>query len=305
MKNAIGNTAMKINGRRLSSWVLVLCVSSLCVLCASVVCCSAEPCRSGLQPGQRPGPYTAVAATGKERGQSYCYICETGDRPAAVIFARSMTEPLAKLVGKLDQALADPNPAEFRAWVTFLSDDQPTFDGKVVDWAKQNLPAVLMAWYPGQRGGNAVADVLLGDANPAGRLPVTFYSADAKLPAFDDYGMDGRTYRYYEGQALYPFGHGLSYTQFGYSGLKLDRTKHSFLDAVALGAFTVPGDGSLDFGAIVQKFADYGYEGWFVVEAEQDPRKNPPLKMAEVGYAELMRVMTAAGYTVETQSFPA
>ncbi len=84
----------------------------------------------------------------------------------------------------------------------------------------------------------------------------------------------------------------------------LDRTKQSFLDAVALGAFTVPGDGSLDFGAIVQRFADYGYEGWFVVEAEQDPNKNPPLKMAQVGHKELMRVMTAAGYTVETQGFP-
>lgn len=84
----------------------------------------------------------------------------------------------------------------------------------------------------------------------------------------------------------------------------LDRTKQSFLDAVALGAFTVPGDGSLDFGAIVRKFADYGYEGWFVVEAEQDPRKAPPLKMAEIGHKELMRVMTAAGYTVEMQGFP-
>jgi inosose dehydratase len=84
----------------------------------------------------------------------------------------------------------------------------------------------------------------------------------------------------------------------------LDRTKQSFLDAVALGAFTVPGDGSLDFGAIVQRFADYGYEGWFVVEAEQDPKKNPPLRMAQVGHKELMRVMSAAGYTVETQGFP-
>ncbi|HEY5081199.1 MAG TPA: myo-inosose-2 dehydratase [Bauldia sp.] len=84
----------------------------------------------------------------------------------------------------------------------------------------------------------------------------------------------------------------------------LDRTSQSFLDAVALGAFTVPGDGSLDFGAIVQRFAHYAYEGWFVVEAEQDPRKNPPLKMAEIGHKELMRVMTAAGYTVETQGFP-
>jgi inosose dehydratase len=84
----------------------------------------------------------------------------------------------------------------------------------------------------------------------------------------------------------------------------LDRSRQSFLDAVALGAFTVPGDGSLDFGAIVQRFADYGYEGWFVVEAEQDPKANPPLRMAQVGYKELTRVMDAAGYTVETQGFP-
>ena len=84
----------------------------------------------------------------------------------------------------------------------------------------------------------------------------------------------------------------------------LDWNTQSFLDAVALGAFTVPGDGSLDFGHIVNKFAGHGYEGWFVVEAEQDPKKNPPLKMAQVGHKELMRVMTAAGYTVETQGFP-
>jgi inosose dehydratase len=78
----------------------------------------------------------------------------------------------------------------------------------------------------------------------------------------------------------------------------LDRTKESFLDAVIKGAFTVPGDGSLDFGAIVKKLAGYGYQGWFVVEAEQDPKKAPPLKMAQVGHKELMRVMTAAGYEV-------
>jgi inosose dehydratase len=79
---------------------------------------------------------------------------------------------------------------------------------------------------------------------------------------------------------------------------KLDRSKQSFLDAVALGAFTVPGDGSLDFETMVKKLAGYGYEGWFVVEAEQDPRKAPPLKMAQIGYKELMRVMTAANYEV-------
>jgi len=78
----------------------------------------------------------------------------------------------------------------------------------------------------------------------------------------------------------------------------LDRTKESFLDAVIKGAFTVPGDGSLDFAAIVKKLAGYGYEGWFVVEAEQDPKIAPPIKMAEIGHKELMRVMTAAGYEV-------
>ena len=78
----------------------------------------------------------------------------------------------------------------------------------------------------------------------------------------------------------------------------LDRSRESFLDAVIKGAFTVPGDGSLDFEAIVKRLASHGYEGWFVVEAEQDPVKNPPLAMAKVGHAELLRVMAAAGYSV-------
>jgi len=79
---------------------------------------------------------------------------------------------------------------------------------------------------------------------------------------------------------------------------KLDRSKESFLDAVVNGAFTVPGDGSLDFASIVGRLASYGYEGWFVVEAEQDPKINPPLAMAKKGHAELMRVMALAGYEV-------
>lgn len=78
----------------------------------------------------------------------------------------------------------------------------------------------------------------------------------------------------------------------------LDRTKESFLDAVVKGAFTVPGDGSLDFEAIVKALAAKGYEGWFVVEAEQDPKVSPPLEMAIKGHKELMRVMSAAGYEV-------
>lgn len=94
-----------------------------------------------------------------------------------------------------------------------------------IDWADKNLSAILMGWYPGQRGGSAVADVLFGEENPAGRLPITFYKADEQLPPFDDYSMVNRTYRYFNGEALYPFGHGLSYTTFKYSGLKLDQTK--------------------------------------------------------------------------------
>ncbi|MER9934070.1 myo-inosose-2 dehydratase [Mesorhizobium sp. M0088] len=79
----------------------------------------------------------------------------------------------------------------------------------------------------------------------------------------------------------------------------LDRTRESFLDAVVKGAFTVPGDGSLDFEAIVKRLAFHGYEGWFVVEAEQDPVTNPPSKMARIGHRELRRVIAASGYSVE------
>ncbi len=87
-------------------------------------------------------------------------------------------------------------------------------------WADENLNAIVQAWYPGQAGGTAVADVLLGHYNPAGRLPVTFYRATADLPDFKDYRMAGRTYRYFDGRPLYPFGHGLSYTHFNYANLR-------------------------------------------------------------------------------------
>ncbi|MCX6271656.1 MAG: glycoside hydrolase family 3 C-terminal domain-containing protein [Bacteroidetes bacterium] len=89
--------------------------------------------------------------------------------------------------------------------------------GEVADMAD----AVIFAWYPGEQGGNAVADILFGDENPSGRLPVTFYKSIYDLPAFSDYNMKGRTYRYFEGKPLYPFGFGLSYTTFDYSLINL------------------------------------------------------------------------------------
>ncbi|UCC74602.1 MAG: glycoside hydrolase family 3 C-terminal domain-containing protein [Gemmatimonadota bacterium] len=90
-----------------------------------------------------------------------------------------------------------------------------------VNWAAEHVPAIAEAWYPGQAAGTAIADVLFGDYNPAGRLPVTFYRSVDQLPPFSDYDMQGRTYRYFEGQPLFPFGHGLSYTTFRYSNIRL------------------------------------------------------------------------------------
>jgi beta-glucosidase len=90
-----------------------------------------------------------------------------------------------------------------------------------VNWAKQHVNAILDAWYPGEEGGTAVAETLSGKNNPAGRLPVTFYTGVDQLPSFEDYSMKGRTYRYFEGTPLYPFGYGLSYTTFSYSDLRL------------------------------------------------------------------------------------
>jgi len=91
-----------------------------------------------------------------------------------------------------------------------------------VNYANENVPAILESWYPGEEGGNAVADVLFGDYNPGGRLPVTFYKSVDQLPPFTDYSMQGRTYRYFKGEPLYPFGFGLSYTTFKYDNLKMN-----------------------------------------------------------------------------------
>ena len=89
------------------------------------------------------------------------------------------------------------------------------------EWESAHLPAILDAWYGGEAAGTAVADVLFGDYNPGGRLPVTFYRSVDQLPSFSDYSMEGRTYRYFKGDPLYPFGYGLSYTSFAYSQLSL------------------------------------------------------------------------------------
>jgi beta-glucosidase len=92
-----------------------------------------------------------------------------------------------------------------------------------VNWAKQHVNAILESWYAGEEGGAAIAETLSGKNNPAGRLPVTFYTGVDQLPPFEDYSMNARTYRYFKGTPLYPFGYGLSYTTFSYSGLTLPK----------------------------------------------------------------------------------
>ncbi len=93
-------------------------------------------------------------------------------------------------------------------------------------WEAEHLPAIVQAWYPGEQGGRAVAEILFGDVNPAGRLPVTSYRSTEDLPDFEEYSMSNRTYRYFNGQALFAFGHGLSYTAFDYQN-RQDRTMHT------------------------------------------------------------------------------
>ncbi|NLD38051.1 MAG: glucan 1,4-alpha-glucosidase [Desulfatiglans sp.] len=88
-------------------------------------------------------------------------------------------------------------------------------------WEHENVPAIIQAWYPGQAGGEAIADIIFGNYNPCGRLPVTFYKSEEQLPPYENYDMAGRTYRYFEGEALYPFGYGLSYSIFEYTNIQI------------------------------------------------------------------------------------
>ncbi len=122
-----------------------------------------------------------------------------------------------------------------------------------ITWADHNVPVILFAWYPGQQGGNAIADALFGDVNPGGRLPVTFYKSVDQLPPFADYAMEGRTYRYFRGEALYAFGYGRSYTRFEYSGLRLDKQRLKAGESLEVTA-TVKNAGERDGDEVVQLY---------------------------------------------------
>ncbi len=120
-------------------------------------------------------------------------------------------------------------------------------------WEAEHLPAMVQAWYPGEQGGIALAEVLFGDVNPAGRLPVTFYRSTGDLPAFNDYSMSNRTYRYFHGKPLFAFGYGLSYTRFKYAGAELNAAIFGPHGAVKL-SFTLENTGERDGDEVAQVY---------------------------------------------------
>src|SRR5205085_627558 len=125
-----------------------------------------------------------------------------------------------------------------------------------IPWEAENIPAIVNAWYGGQAAGQAVADVLFGDYCPSGKLPVTFYKSDNDLPSFEDYSMTNRTYRYFKGDALYPFGFGLSYANFKFSDLKLSKAtvgKKESLRAIV----TVTNTGKLKGDEVAQLYVTH------------------------------------------------
>ncbi|MDH7599300.1 MAG: glycoside hydrolase family 3 C-terminal domain-containing protein [Sedimentisphaerales bacterium] len=122
-----------------------------------------------------------------------------------------------------------------------------------IPWEAERLPAIIQAWYPGEEGGRAVGEILFGQVNPSGRLPITFYSSTEDLPDFNDYSMKNRTYRYFEGKPLYAFGHGLSYTKFAYTNGRLAAKKVP-ADGTIKVSLTVRNSGKRDGDEVVQVY---------------------------------------------------
>ncbi len=125
-----------------------------------------------------------------------------------------------------------------------------------VNWADENVPAILEAWYPGEEGGTAIAEVIAGDISPGGRLPVTFYKSVDQLPPFEDYSMAKRTYRYFDGEPLYPFGYGLSYTSFTYNNVRVDNQNVAADGSVTIST-DVANNGAIAGDEVVQLYLSH------------------------------------------------
>ncbi len=130
--------------------------------------------------------------------------------------------------------------------------------GSAVDLStiEQYVDAIVLAWYPGEQGGNALADIMFGKVSPSGHLPITFYRSFNDLPSYTDYGMKGRTYRYYNGPVQYPFGYGLSYTTFSYHWQQQPKNTFTVQDTIRLD-ISVSNDGSMDGDEVTQAYVEY------------------------------------------------
>jgi beta-glucosidase len=145
--------------------------------------------------------------------------------------------------------------------------------------------AILFAWYPGEQGGNAIADVLFGNVNPSGKLPVTFYESTDDLPAFEDYNMKGRTYRYFDGKPLYPFGYGLGFSEFDYDNLIIHKTLYGENETISL-SFNLSNAGDRDGEEVVQIYV-----------REVDAKEGRPTK----SLIDFKRVPLAGGISQEVK----
>jgi beta-glucosidase len=153
--------------------------------------------------------------------------------------------------------------------------------GSAVSLEPKLANAMLLSWYSGEQGGNAVAEALVGETNPAGRLPVTFYRSDKDLPPFEDYHLDGRTYRFFKGRPLFPFGYGLSYAEFKYSSAQVSTRESGHIVSLAVtNTSRISGD------EVVEVYARYDH-----------PSKTDPIRRL-VGFK---RVALQAGETKEVQ----
>jgi beta-glucosidase len=153
---------------------------------------------------------------------------------------------------KPEAALLEALAATGKSLVVVLMNGSPL----AVNWANEHANAIVDAWYSGEEGGAAVAETLSGKNNPAGRLPLTFYTDASQLPNFEDYTMKGRTYRYFTGKPLFPFGYGLSYSTFSYDGLVLPTTAVKAGEPLKA-AVTVTNSGKVAGDEVVQLYLSF------------------------------------------------
>ena len=179
-----------------------------------------------------------------------------------------------------------------------------------INWEAENIPAIVETWYGGQQAGTAIADVLTGKFNPSGRLPVTFYTSETELPAFKDYNMKGRTYRYYGGKPLYEFGYGLSYTTFTYTNLKV-KPVVKVGDAVIV-TIDVENTGKMEGDEVVQLYVQRmnatentplrSLKGFSKIALKRGEKKTVSFKLRPTDFSHIntqnKRVVDASGFQI-------